>query len=149
MCMCPWFRKQAQLLQSGKHNVQDNFMNFTPLYWGNAGSAVRCASNLGGWWGTTRWAAPGRLVKLCNTIIAHPSLISHPSSPSPPTGTYPPCNYYHSWRPKSRNQIFLPSKKTEMDKINSGRDDEGAGWVKTEMRCTSVVTVSPVMASFL
>lgn len=58
-------------------------MNLTTLYQANDGSAVKCASNHSGWWKTTWWGTPGSLVKLCNTIIAHPSLISHLSSPSP------------------------------------------------------------------
>lgn len=54
------------------------------------GGAAKCASNLSGWWRTRLWETPGSLVKLRNTIIAHPSLISRPSSPLHSlSGTHP------------------------------------------------------------
>lgn len=79
------------------------------------GGAMKSASNPSGWLGTTRWGTPGSLVRLCNTIITHPSLISHPSPASLLTVWCTPSNYYHSGRPNMRKQIILYPKNDRCD----------------------------------
>ena len=106
------------------------------------------ASNHSGWRGTTRRGTPGSLVKLRNTIIAHPSLISHPSSPSPLAERYSPCNYYHSWRPKGLDWIFSAVQKmTDADQKKTMKTSfdhwlHSIGSLEAEMRRASVVDMN-------
>lgn len=146
-------------LNNLKQITQYSFMNYTTLYQANDGSAVKCASNRSGWCGTTRWGTPGSLVKLCNTIITHPSLISHPSSPSTLTERYSPCNYYHSWRPNGGIGSLALQKMSEGRKKRWKRTARmcydhllhsiGIGSLKVELRRASVVNMSTSLHHFL
>lgn len=89
--------------------------NFTTLWKARDSSAVQCPSSHSRWWGPVREGTPGRLVKLCSSIIAHLCLISHPSSPAPLTQPCSPRNYYPSWWPKCRNRIFCPPEMIDVD----------------------------------
>lgn len=150
------YNRLNKSFQGNLKQTMHSFSVFTTLCQAASGGAVKNASDRSGWWETTQWGAPGSLVKLCHTIITHPSLIAHPSSPSPLTGLCSPCNYCHSWCPNWRNQIFHPTKMTDMfrKQKKKGRDNKWVSYCllnsigKACLRLTNLRMKSCLCATF-